>query len=108
MADEAYCLGPAPTAKSYLNVEAILDVIQKSSTQAVHPGYGFLSENMDFAQTLEEMGIAFIGPNWKSIAAMGDKIESKRIAAKARVNTIPGFDGVVKTPEECVKIAQEI
>ncbi|XP_055924912.1 propionyl-CoA carboxylase alpha chain, mitochondrial-like [Argiope bruennichi] len=108
MADEAYCLGPAPTAKSYLNVEAILDVIQKSSTQAVHPGYGFLSENMDFAQKLEEMGIVFIGPNWKSIAAMGDKIESKRIAAKARVNTIPGFDGVVKTPEECVKIAQEI
>ncbi|CAL1289005.1 unnamed protein product [Larinioides sclopetarius] len=108
MADEAYCLGPAPTAKSYLNVEALLDVIQKSSTEAVHPGYGFLSENMDFAQKLENMGIVFIGPNWKSIAAMGDKIESKRIAAKARVNTIPGFDGVVKTPEECVKIAQEI
>ncbi|GFW53901.1 propionyl-CoA carboxylase alpha chain, mitochondrial [Trichonephila clavipes] len=108
MADEAYCLGPAPTNQSYLNVEAILNVIQKSSTQAVHPGYGFLSENMDFAQKLEKMGIVFIGPNWKSIAAMGDKIESKRIAAKARVNTIPGFDGVVKTPEECVKIAQEI
>ncbi|GFR08184.1 propionyl-CoA carboxylase alpha chain, mitochondrial [Trichonephila clavata] len=108
MADEAYCLGPAPTNQSYLNVDAILNVIQKSSTQAVHPGYGFLSENMDFAQKLEKMGIVFIGPNWKSIAAMGDKIESKRIAAKARVNTIPGFDGVVKTPEECVKIAQEI
>ncbi|XP_035222840.1 propionyl-CoA carboxylase alpha chain, mitochondrial-like [Stegodyphus dumicola] len=108
MADEAYCLGPAPTSKSYLNVDAILEAIQISSTQAVHPGYGFLSENMDFAQKLEKMGIVFIGPNWKSISAMGDKIESKRIAKQARVNTIPGFDGVVNSPEECVKIAQEI
>ncbi|KAG8178427.1 hypothetical protein JTE90_019136 [Oedothorax gibbosus] len=108
MADEAYCLGPAPTSKSYLNVDAILDVIHKSSTQAVHPGYGFLSENMDFAQHLEKMGIVFIGPNWKSIHAMGDKIESKRIAAKAQVNTIPGFDGVVESPDECVKIAKDI
>ncbi|XP_054707309.1 propionyl-CoA carboxylase alpha chain, mitochondrial-like [Uloborus diversus] len=108
MADEAYCLGPAPTNKSYLNVDAIFDVIQKTSTQAVHPGYGFLSENMDFAQRLEKLGVAFIGPNWKSIAAMGDKIESKRIAKEAKVNTIPGFDGVVESPETCIKIAQEI
>ncbi|XP_015923066.1 propionyl-CoA carboxylase alpha chain, mitochondrial [Parasteatoda tepidariorum] len=108
MADEAYCLGPAPTNKSYLNMDAIFKVIEESSIQAVHPGYGFLSENMDFAKKLEKLGIVFIGPNSKSISAMGDKIESKKLANKARVNTIPGFDGVVKTPEECIKISQEI
>ncbi|XP_077544179.1 propionyl-CoA carboxylase alpha chain, mitochondrial-like [Haemaphysalis longicornis] len=108
LADEAYCIGPAPTNQSYLRVDAILDVVKKSGADAVHPGYGFLSENMDFAAKLTEAGVTFIGPNSKAIHAMGDKIESKRIANAAKVNCIPGFDGVVQTPEECVKIAQEI
>lgn len=108
LADEAYCIGPAPTSQSYLRVDAILDAVKKSGADAVHPGYGFLSENMDFAAKLTEVGVTFIGPKSEAIHMMGDKIESKRIANAARVNCIPGFDGVVKTPEECVKIAQSI
>lgn len=108
MADEAFCIGPAPTNESYLRVDAILDAVQRSGAEAVHPGYGFLSENMDFAAKLTEVGVTFIGPNSKAIHAMGDKIESKKLANAAKVNCIPGFDGVVKSPEECVKIAQEI
>ncbi|UYV79646.1 PCCA [Cordylochernes scorpioides] len=108
MADEAYCIGPAPTSQSYLNMDAILEAVIKSKAEAVHPGYGFLSENMDFSQRLEDAGISFIGPNARAIHAMGDKIESKRIAKEAGVNVIPGFDGVVQSPEECVKIAQSI
>ncbi|KAM7284594.1 propionyl-CoA carboxylase alpha chain [Ixodes scapularis] len=108
MADEAFCIGPAPTNESYLRVDAILDAVRRSGAEAVHPGYGFLSENMDFAAQLTDVGVTFIGPNSKAIHAMGDKIESKKLANAAKVNCIPGFDGVVKTPEECVKIAQEI
>lgn len=108
MADEAFCIGPAPTSQSYLRVDAILDAVKQSGAQAVHPGYGFLSENMDFAAKLTEAGAVFIGPNSNAIHAMGDKIESKKLANAAKVNCIPGFDGVVSSPEECVKIAQEI
>jgi len=77
MADEAVCLGPAASSKSYLSIPAILDAIKKTGAQAVHPGYGFLSENANFAQTLEDNGIVFIGPGSAAIRAMGDKIESK-------------------------------
>lgn len=106
--NEGYCIGPAPTSLSYLNMESILQAVKDSGAQAVHPGYGFLSENTEFAELLEENGITFIGPNCKSIRAMGDKIESKRIAKEAGVNIIPGFDGVVKSDEECIQIARSI
>uniref|UniRef100_A0AAQ5YTW6 Propionyl-CoA carboxylase alpha chain, mitochondrial n=1 Tax=Amphiprion ocellaris TaxID=80972 RepID=A0AAQ5YTW6_AMPOC len=108
MADEAICVGPAPTNKSYLNMDAIMDAIRVTGAQAVHPGYGFLSENKEFAKRLAAEGVMFIGPDTHAIQAMGDKIESKLIAKAAKVNTIPGFDGVVKTAEDAVKIAQEI
>ncbi|XP_008320692.1 propionyl-CoA carboxylase alpha chain, mitochondrial [Cynoglossus semilaevis] len=108
MADEAVCVGPAPTNKSYLNMDAIMDAIRLTGAQAVHPGYGFLSENKEFAKRLAAEGVAFIGPDTHAIQAMGDKIESKLIAKAAKVNTIPGFDGVVKTAEDAVKISQEI
>ncbi|XP_053163808.1 propionyl-CoA carboxylase alpha chain, mitochondrial isoform X2 [Hemicordylus capensis] len=108
MADEAVCVGPAPTSKSYLNMDAIMEAIKKTRAQAVHPGYGFLSENKEFSRRLESEGVAFIGPDMLAIQAMGDKIESKLLAKNAEVNTIPGFDGVVKDADEAVRIAREI
>uniref|UniRef100_A0AAY4E4Q6 Propionyl-CoA carboxylase alpha chain, mitochondrial n=1 Tax=Denticeps clupeoides TaxID=299321 RepID=A0AAY4E4Q6_9TELE len=108
MADEAVCVGPAPTSKSYLNMDAIMNAIRQTGAQAVHPGYGFLSENKEFAKRLAAEGVSFIGPDTHAIQAMGDKIESKLIAKAAKVNTIPGFDGVVKDADEAVRIANEI
>lgn len=108
MADEAHCIGPAPTSKSYLRMDAILDVIKQTGAEAVHPGYGFLSENMEFAAKLADIGVVFIGPTSKSIKAMGDKIESKRVANAAKVNMIPGYDGEVKDDNEAVKVANDI
>ncbi|XP_061545855.1 propionyl-CoA carboxylase alpha chain, mitochondrial isoform X2 [Phycodurus eques] len=108
MADEAACVGPAPANRSYLNMDAILHAVRHTKSQAVHPGYGFLSENKEFAKRLAKESVAFIGPDTHAIQAMGDKIESKLIAKAAKVNTIPGFDGVVKNPEEAVKMAQNI
>ncbi|XP_061482576.1 propionyl-CoA carboxylase alpha chain, mitochondrial isoform X3 [Rhineura floridana] len=108
MADEAVCVGPAPTSKSYLNMDAIMEAIKKTRAQAVHPGYGFLSENKEFSRRLASEGVAFIGPDMHAIQAMGDKIESKLLAKNAKVNTIPGFDGVVKDADEAVRIAREI
>lgn len=108
MADEAVCVGPAPTSKSYLNMDAIMDAVRNTRAQAVHPGYGFLSENKEFAKCLAAEDVIFIGPDTHAIQAMGDKIESKLLAKKAKVNTIPGFDGVVKDADEAVRIAREI
>ncbi|XP_014663664.1 PREDICTED: propionyl-CoA carboxylase alpha chain, mitochondrial-like isoform X2 [Priapulus caudatus] len=108
MADESVCVGPPPTNKSYLNMDAILEAVKSTDAQAVHPGYGFLSENTEFARELTEMGVTFIGPNSKAISSMGDKIESKKIALAAKVSTIPGYDGVVKDEEDCVKISNEV
>jgi len=108
MADEAMCVGPAASIKSYLNVDAILDVIRRTKAEAVHPGYGFLSENMTFAAKLAEMGVEFIGPSSKSIMAMGDKIMSKRIAKQANVSIIPGYDGVINDENHCIEIANKI
>ncbi|MCG2635298.1 MAG: acetyl/propionyl-CoA carboxylase subunit alpha, partial [Gammaproteobacteria bacterium] len=88
MADEAYLIGPAPSAESYLQIDRIMEAIQKSGAQAVHPGYGFLSENAEFSRRLEAAGIAFIDPKERAVAAMGDKITSKRIATEAGVNTV--------------------
>lgn len=108
LADEAVCLGTAKAVDSYLRVDRILDAIHTTKAEAVHPGYGFLSENADFVSQLESDGVAFIGPGPAAITGMGDKLQSKRLAVKAKVNTIPGFDGIVKDADECVKISQEI
>uniref|UniRef100_A0AC34GDX3 Biotin carboxylation domain-containing protein n=1 Tax=Panagrolaimus sp. ES5 TaxID=591445 RepID=A0AC34GDX3_9BILA len=96
LADEAVCVGPAPTAESYLRADRILEAVKQTGAQAVHPGYGFLSENTKFAAQLEQAGAKFIGPNSKAILDMGDKIHSKKIATKAKVNMIPGYDGEIK------------
>ncbi|XP_071479522.1 propionyl-CoA carboxylase alpha chain, mitochondrial-like [Diadema antillarum] len=108
MADEAVCVGPAASTESYLNMDRILQAIEETGTQAVHPGYGFLSENMEFAKRLADAGVAFIGPGSRAIQAMGDKIESKLVAKAANVNVIPGYDGVVKDEEQAVEIANQI
>ena len=108
MADEAVRIGPPPAAESYLVIEKILEAAKATGAEAVHPGYGFLSEREAFARALEAAGIVFIGPNPKAIAAMGDKIESKKAAAKAKVSTVPGFLGVIKDEPHAVKIAGEI
>mmetsp|Transcript_19305 Transcript_19305/g.24558 ORF Transcript_19305/g.24558 Transcript_19305/m.24558 type:complete len:653 (+) Transcript_19305:3-1961(+) len=108
MADEAYCVGPAASAKSYLNIPRIMEVIKESGAQAVHPGYGFLSENYLFAEELEKNNVAFIGPGSYAITAMGDKIESKEVAKKAGVNVIPGDLTVLKTEEEILAVANKV
>jgi propionyl-CoA carboxylase alpha chain len=108
MADESVRLGPPPASESYLNPELIIDACRETGADAVHPGYGFLSERESFARALEEAGIAFIGPPPGAIAAMGDKIESKKLAKKAGVNVVPGYLGDIATTEEAVKIANDI
>jgi len=108
MADEAYCVGPAASSQSYLNIDRIMEVIQKTGAEAVHPGYGFLSENKTFQERLQAAGIKFIGPGTHAITAMGDKITSKRVAQEAGVNIIPGFLGEVKDEEDVVRISNEI
>ncbi|MCL6741964.1 acetyl/propionyl/methylcrotonyl-CoA carboxylase subunit alpha [Sphingomonas sp. RB56-2] len=108
MADESVRLGPAPAAESYLKAELIIDACKATKAEAVHPGYGFLSERTSFAKALDKAGIAFIGPPEKAIAAMGDKIESKKLASKAGVNVVPGYLGDIATTEEAVKIAKDI
>ncbi|HQR04871.1 MAG: acetyl/propionyl/methylcrotonyl-CoA carboxylase subunit alpha [Proteobacteria bacterium] len=108
LADEAVCIGPAPSKESYLVMEKIIAACKQTGAEAVHPGYGFLSENEEFSRTLEENGITFIGPKHYSVAAMGDKIASKKLALAAKVNVIPGYNDPIGTPEEAVKIAQGI
>ncbi|WP_443971159.1 ATP-binding protein [Sphingobium sp. CR28] len=108
MADEAVRLGPAPAAESYLKAELILLAAKETGADAIHPGYGFLSERESFAQACAEAGIAFIGPPPKAIAAMGDKIESKKLAQAAGVNVVPGFVGEIADTEHAVRIAGEI
>ncbi|AWM08090.1 acetyl-CoA carboxylase biotin carboxylase subunit [Bradyrhizobium symbiodeficiens] len=108
MADEAVLIGPPAAAESYLVIEKIVEACRKTGAQAVHPGYGFLSEREAFPRALEAAGIVFIGPNPGAIAAMGDKIESKKAAAKANVSTVPGYLGVIEDDKHAVKIADEI
>ena len=108
LADEAVHIGPAPSRDSYLQAEKIIAACKQTGAQAVHPGYGFLSENAGFAKRVEEEGIVFIGPKHYSIAAMGDKIESKKLAGAAGVNCIPGVNDAIETAERAVEIAQGI
>jgi propionyl-CoA carboxylase alpha chain len=108
LADESVLLGPAPSRESYLVADKIIAACKATGAEAVHPGYGFLSENEAFAKRVEEEGIVFIGPKHASIAAMGDKIASKKLAAEAKVNTIPGWNAAIETPEQAVKIAKDI
>src|SRR6201999_348964 len=108
MADSAVAIGPPPPAESYLVIDKIVAACKASGAEAVHPGYGFLSEREAFPKALEAAGIVFIGPNPKAIAAMGDKIESKKAAAAAKVSTVPGHLGVIGDETEAMKIADEI
>jgi len=108
IADEAVRLGPPPASESYLKAELMIDACKATGAEAVHPGYGFLSERTSFAEALEKAGIAFIGPPPNAIAAMGDKIESKKLAQAAGVNVVPGYLGDIATTDEAVKIAADI
>ncbi len=108
MADEAVHLGPPPAAESYLLGDKIIQAAKDTGAEAIHPGYGFLSENAEFVKKLAKTGIAFIGPEPKAIAAMGDKIESKKLAKKAGVSTVPGYIGIIKDTKEAIRIAAEI
>jgi propionyl-CoA carboxylase alpha chain len=108
LADEAVLLGPAPSRESYLVADKIIAAAKQTGAEAIHPGYGFLSENEDFARRVEEEGLVFIGPKHYSIAAMGDKIASKKLANEALVNTIPGWNDAIETPERAVEIARDI
>ena len=105
MADEADCLGPPPAAKSYLAIERIVEAARRSGAQAVHPGYGFLAENPEFAAALEAVGIVFIGPPAQAISLMGDKIAAKRLAGQAGVSTIPGHADAINDPEHAARVA---
>src|SRR5213082_655109 len=108
MADDAVLIGPPAAAESYLLIEKTVEACRKTGAEAVHPGYGFLSEREAFPRALEAAGIVFIGPNPGAIAAMGDKIESKKAAAAAKVSTVPGHLGVITDARHAVKIAGEI
>jgi len=108
MADEAVHIGPAPANQSYIVIDKVMDAIRHTGAEAVHPGYGFLSENPKFAEALEAAGVAFIGPPKGAIEAMGDKITSKKIAQEADVSTVPGYMGLIEDADEAVKISSEI
>ncbi|MCM2560548.1 acetyl/propionyl/methylcrotonyl-CoA carboxylase subunit alpha [Lutimaribacter sp. EGI FJ00015] len=108
MADERVHIGPPPANQSYIVIDKIMDAIKQTGAQAVHPGYGFLSENPKFAEALEAANVAFIGPPKGAIEAMGDKITSKKLAQEAGVSTVPGYMGLIEDAEEAVKISNEI
>ncbi len=108
MADEAVHIGPSPANQSYIVIDKVMDAIRKTGAEAVHPGYGFLSENRKFAEALEAEGVAFVGPPASAIEAMGDKITSKKIALDAKVSTVPGYMGLIEDAEEAVRIANKV
>ncbi|MBE0432212.1 acetyl-CoA carboxylase biotin carboxylase subunit [candidate division WOR-3 bacterium] len=107
-ADEVYYLGPAPAAESYLKIDRIIDLAKRSKSEAIHPGYGFLAENAEFARACEESGIAFIGPNSRAVELLGDKIASKKTMRKAGIPVIPGSGGAVVSEEDASRIVQQI
>jgi len=108
MADEAVHIGPAPANQSYIVIDKILEAVRQTGAEAVHPGYGFLSENMNFAAALEREGVVFIGPPSPAIEAMGDKITSKKLAKEAGVSTVPGYMGLIADADEAVRISGQI
>jgi len=108
MADEAVNIGPPPANQSYIDIEKVISAVKKTNAQAVHPGYGFLSENAKFAKSLSDIGVTFIGPPENAIESMGDKITSKKIAQEAGVNTVPGYMGVIKDEDEALNISEKI
>ena len=109
LADESVCIGPAPSAKSYLNIPAIISAAEVTDAEAIHPGYGFLSENADFAERVEKSGFVFIGPKPETIRLMGDKVSAKQTMIKAGVPCVPGSDGALPPePEELIKLARKI
>jgi acetyl-CoA carboxylase biotin carboxylase subunit len=108
LADESVCIGPPPTRESYLNIPALVAACEITGADAVHPGYGFLSENARFAEVLESHGIGFIGPKAEHIRIMGDKIEAKRTARRLGIPCVPGSDGGVSDPDEALRIARDI
>ena len=108
MADQAVLIGPPPAAESYLSIEKIVAACKATGAEAVHPGYGFLSEREAFAKALAQADIVFIGPNAGAIAAMGDKIAAKKAAARAKVSTVPGHLGIIADDKQAVQIADEI
>jgi len=108
LADESVSIGPPPSRESYLVADKIIAACRQTGAQAVHPGYGFLSENEEFARRVEEEGIVFIGPKHHSIAAMGDKIASKKLAKEAKVSTIPGWNDAIESADRAVAIARDI
>ncbi|MBK5935159.1 biotin carboxyl carrier protein /biotin carboxylase [Rhodovulum imhoffii] len=108
MADEAVHIGPPPANQSYIVIDKVMEAIRRTGAQAVHPGYGFLSENKLFAEALEAEGVAFVGPPASAIESMGDKITSKKIAAEAGVSTVPGYMGLIADAEEAVRISRQI
>ncbi|PTE22883.1 acetyl/propionyl-CoA carboxylase subunit alpha [Cereibacter changlensis JA139] len=108
MADEAIHIGPSPANQSYIVIDKIMEAVRQSGAEAVHPGYGFLSENMNFAAALEAAGVVFVGPPSPAIEAMGDKITSKKLAQEAGVSTVPGYMGLIADGDEAVKISGEI
>ena len=108
IADEAVNIGPPPANQSYVDIEKVISAVKKTNAQAVHPGYGFLSENAKFAQSLSDIGVTFIGPPENAIESMGDKITSKKIAQEAGVNTVPGYMGVIKDEDEALSISEKI
>ena len=108
LADEAICIGPAPSNKSYLNIKAILEAVCLTGSDSVHPGFGFLSENVTFAKMCEEIGIKFIGPNYKLIELLGNKSKAKETMKNVGVPVVPGSEGLIKSKKEAVELAEKI
>src|SRR5712672_4487441 len=109
LADESVCIGPPPAAASYLNIPAIISAAEVTDAQAIHPGYGFLSENADFAEKVERSGFVFIGPHPENIRLMGDKVSAKQAMVKAGVPTVPGSEGPLgEDPKEVVRVARKV
>ena len=109
LADESVCIGPAASSSSYLNIPAIISAAEVTDAEAIHPGYGFLSENADFAERVEKSGFVFIGPRPETIRLMGDKVSAKQTMIKAGVPCVPGSDGALPTePEELIKLGRKI
>ncbi|TWT51949.1 Biotin carboxylase [Thalassoglobus neptunius] len=108
LADEAICIGPASSSESYLKIEHIIAAAELSEAQAIHPGYGFLAENYDFAEQCRDSGIEFIGPPQEAMRKLGDKVEARKIAMEAKVPVVPGSDGLITSEEEAVRVANEI